>query len=137
MGAFLTVNVESESLADVVRRETGGRGVDIVVEASGSTSGIAAGLDAVRKMGAYIQVGICGKEVTIPFDTILYKQLRIFGSLGHSLSTWQRTMRIIEQRSVDIAPVISHKLPLSCWKSAFELCESKRGVKVLLEYDAG
>jgi L-iditol 2-dehydrogenase len=136
MGAALTVDVDAESLAGVIARETGGRGVDIAVEASGSAPAVAAAMNAVRKMGAYVQVGIAGKDITIPFDSLLYKQLRMFGSLGHSLSTWDRTMRIIAQRSVDITPVVSHILPLSCWKSAFELCESKRGVKVLLEYDA-
>ena len=45
-------------------------------------------------------------------------------------------MSILAHRTVDLTPLISHKLPLSHWKEAFDLCERKQGVKVLLCYDA-
>lgn len=44
-------------------------------------------------------------------------------------------MNILAHGMIDLKPLISHKLPLSDWWEAFDLCQSKRGVKVLLYYD--
>ena len=129
------VVVDASEVEDAVAKETDGRGVDAVVEASGNPASVAACLKAVRPLGTYIQVGIVGREFSIPFDLLLYKQVRLFGSLGHSLRTWQRVMRIIEQGKIDIGSVVSHELPLSCWRQGFDLCESKQGIKVMLRYD--
>jgi L-iditol 2-dehydrogenase len=39
-------------------------GFDVVVECSGSQGGISTALDAVRKRGRYIQIGVVGKSVS-------------------------------------------------------------------------
>jgi L-iditol 2-dehydrogenase len=135
MGADVTVDVSREDLAAVVERETGGRGVDIAVEAAGAEASVNACLQNVRRLGQYVQVGIAGREIRVPFDVILFKQIQVLGSVGHSLSTWRRVMAVLEQRKLDIKPVISHILPLSRWREGFDLCENKQGVKVLLHYD--
>lgn len=135
LGADAVVNVAREDPLAVVDRETRGRGVDVAVECAGAEQSIANCLRAVRKMGAYLQLGIAGGEVRVPFDLVLYKQLRMWGSVGYSLRTWRRVLEILRQGKVDLAPLISHKLPLSRWREGFDLCESKKGVKVLLYYD--
>jgi L-iditol 2-dehydrogenase len=137
LGAARVVNVQEEDLQARVVQETGGRGADCVVEAAGSPASAAACLQAVRRLGQYVQVGIFGHDVTLPFDTILYKQLRVFGSVGHSRRTWDAVMRLMQEGRLDLAPLISHRLPLSQWREAFDLCEHKQGVKVLLYADEG
>ena len=135
LGADVLVNVDKDNLEEIVNGETGGKGADIAVECAGAEASISSCLKLVRKMGKYIQLGIAGRPVTVDVDQILRKRLRIFGSEGHSLKTWERTMRILEQRKVDLTPIITHKLPLSRWKEGFDLCETKGGGKVLLSYD--
>ncbi len=132
LGAHRIVDVVEQDIQDIVDRETNGRGVDGVVEASGSEAAVIAGFKAVRKMGQYVQVGILGKEITIDFDMILYKQLKVFGVLGHTLRTWDRVVQIFESEKIDLTPIISHVLPLSRWQEAFELFEKKKGLKILL-----
>jgi L-iditol 2-dehydrogenase len=135
LGADATVDVSRDDIDEAVCRFTGGRGVDIAVECSGNAVSHAACLRAVRPLGQYVQVGIAGKEIQLPFDTVLYKQLHVLGSVGHSLATWRRAMAIFEQKKITLEPLISHVLPLSRWREGFDLCENKQGVKVLLQYD--
>jgi L-iditol 2-dehydrogenase len=135
LGADLTVDVSREDLLEVIHRETRGKGVDVAVEAAGAVQSVVACLHALRKLGRYVQVGIVGKEIAIPFDIILFKQVQMFGSVGHSLRTWERVMKILEQRKIDLKPLISHIMPLSRWREGFDLCEQKKGMKVLLHYD--
>jgi L-iditol 2-dehydrogenase len=44
-------------------------------------------------------------------------------------------MKILAQRKVRLADLITHRLPLSQWQQAFELCEQKRAIKVLISPD--
>jgi L-iditol 2-dehydrogenase len=135
LGAEVVVDISREDLLSVIDRETNGRGADVVVECAGSGASIANCLRAVSKLGRYVQVGIVGGEVSAPFDLLLYKQVRLWGSVGYSARTWVRVMQILAQNRIDLSPLITHKLPLSKWREGFDLCESKQAVKVLLYYD--
>ncbi|KRE69655.1 zinc-dependent alcohol dehydrogenase [Paenibacillus sp. Soil750] len=135
LGADVIVNVSEENLHEVIERETEFQGVDVAVECAGAGPSVSSCLRALKKRGAYIQVGIVGKEITIDYDTILFKQLQLVASYAHSIETWERVMNIWKQNKIRLQPIITHKLPLSQWKEAFEICEQKIGGKVLLSYD--
>jgi L-iditol 2-dehydrogenase len=135
LGAAVTVDCDRQSVLEVVKSKTQGRGVDLAVEAAGAAGSVAACLQAVRAMGRYVQLGIAGKEISVNFDTILFKRLRVYGSVGHSVKTWQSALRLLEQRQVDLTRVITHELPLSDWRKGFDLCERGEALKVLLYYD--
>lgn len=135
MGADVVTDVQKEDLFAVIDRETRGTGVHVAVECAGVGASVSACLKALKKLGKYIQVGIMGKEITLDFDTLLYKQLQVYGSGAHSLTSWNRVMRIFEQRKVNLLPVITHKIPLRDWRDGFDICERKQGAKVLMFYD--
>ena len=135
LGASVIVDVMEHNLQEVIERETSGIGVDIAVECAGAAASVTACLNAVKKRGKYVQVGIIGREITLNFDLILFKQLQVYGTVGHSLKTWERVMRILRQRDINLASIITHTYPLSRWREAFELCETKQGAKVLIFYD--
>lgn len=135
LGADVTVDVSKQDLQAVIGHLTRGRGADAVVEAAGAASSVIACLQAVRPLGEYVQLGILGNDISLPLDLLLYKQVRFYGSLGHSLPSWDRVIRIFEDGKISLAPLITHKLPLSRWREGFQLCEKKQGMKVLLYYD--
>ncbi len=132
MGAALAIDVSEQDLQAVVRDATQGRGADVAFECSGAPASIGSCLQALRPLGAYTQVGICGREVTVNVDTILFKQLRVRGSVAYSVRTWDRLLKILRQGAIRLADLVTHNLPLERWEEAFELCEKKRGLKVLI-----
>ncbi|MGA9888143.1 MAG: hypothetical protein WBQ31_11645, partial [Candidatus Acidiferrales bacterium] len=67
-----------------------------------------------------------------PIDQIFYKQLKVTGSICYTAKTWERVMKIFAQGRVRVNDMISEKLPISRWREAFDLCTSKRSLKVLL-----
>jgi L-iditol 2-dehydrogenase len=131
-GAAVVVNVDETDWIEQVLHETGGFGVDVVFECSGHPSSVKNCLRAVRKLGNYTQVGICGSEINVEFDQIFYKQLKVAGSVGYTPATWDRMMKILDQRAVRLDDLITHRLPLAQWREGFDLCESKDAIKVLI-----
>lgn len=132
LGADVIANVSEPDWIEVILQETNGLGVDAAFECSGHPASVKNCLRAVRKLGGYTQVGICGREITVEFDQIFYKQLKVAGSVGYSAVTWERVIRILEQGRVKLGDLISHRLPLDEWRLGFDLCERKEGLKVLL-----
>lgn len=111
---------------------TDGLGVDVAFECAGHESSVCGCLEALRPMGRYTQVGICGREIRFPIDQIFYKQLKLSGSICYTARTWARMMKIYAQGRVRINDIVSSKLPISEWRTAFDLCMGKQGLKVLM-----
>jgi L-iditol 2-dehydrogenase len=131
-GAAEVVNVGERDLAEVVRAHSDGVGADVVFECAGHPSSVKACVEATRPQGRYTQVGICGREVPFPIDQVLLKQLTVQGSMTYTARTWSRVMRIYEQGRIHFDDLISVKLPVSEWQTAFDLCVNKAALKVLM-----
>ena len=63
---------------------------------------------------------------------IIFKGVRLYGITGRRLwDTWYRTTALLEE-GLDIAPIISHRLPLSDYEQAFDLVASGHAGKIVL-----
>ena len=132
IGAAVIVNTADQSLADVIRDETGGAGVDTAFECAGHPASVRGCIEALRPLGRYTQVAICGREVQFPIDRVIFKQLTITGSMCYTAQTWDSMMKIYAQGRVRLNDLISTRLPITEWRQAFDLCASKGALKVLL-----
>jgi L-iditol 2-dehydrogenase len=131
-GAAATVDVDQDSLEEAVRAATGGTGVDVTFECAGHPASVRACLDSLRPMGRHTQVAICGQDIPFPMDRVFYKQLTIAGSICYTARTWDRMFDIFARRRVTLQDLVSHTLPITEWRKAFDLCQSRQGLKVLL-----
>jgi L-iditol 2-dehydrogenase len=136
IGAWKTIDVSQPDWMEVVRDATGGTGADLVFECAGHPGSVRNCLDAVRPLGQYTQVGICGADIQFKIDAIFYKQLHVRGSVGYTRDSWRRMMRILDHDSVRLADLITHRVPLADWQRAFDLCNDRAAVKVLIQPEA-
>jgi L-iditol 2-dehydrogenase len=132
IGAAAIVDVGERNLLEVVKGHTGGMGADVAFECAGHPDSVRGCLDALRPMGRYTQVGIVGRKIEFPIDHVIYKQLTMVGSLCYTEGTWDRVMKIYGQGKVRLADLITTKLPISQWRTGFDLCAEKKALKVLL-----
>ena len=135
LGADLTVNVEEGRAGDLIKDMTHGYGADVVLECAGAPASAAMCLDVVRKAGRYTQVGLFGKPLQIDLDKVILKQLHFQGSICHSWTTWDTTLRLLGDGLFDLSPLVSSRLPLSRWEEGFRGVIDKRETKVLLHPD--
>lgn len=108
-------------------------GYDVVVECSGSAGGARVGFEAVKKGGRYVAVGIHGRDVTVPLDLVLYKELTVTSGFAATAKSWRRAMRLLEDRLVDLAPLISGIEPLTRWDAVIERLQAGEGMKILFD----
>lgn len=132
VGADTTIDVQKD--ADAVQRVidlTDGIGADVVIEASGSGAARRQAFDFVKTTGQIALIGIQGKPTQLDMDLIVTKELRVLGTWGTIPSTWVTTLRMMASKSIDVNPLITHRISLEQWKEGFELMESQKAIKVL------
>ena len=107
-------------------------GFDVVVECSGSAAGIAFALEAAARGGRFVQVGLAGKPVAIPFDLVCYRELAVTSGNASTPQSWRRALELIEARQVDLPSLVSEVVPLAEWERAFAATREGSGIKFVL-----
>ena len=132
LGAAETINVERE---DVVKRTdeiTDGCGFDVAFECAGVAPSADTCLKVLKKTGIFSQVALFGKKIAYDFDLALTKEVRITNSYASERTSWERALRLLASKKIDVKPLISGKFPLKQWEKAFEMAINKEGYKILL-----
>ncbi len=106
---------------------------DRVVECSGAGPGIAEALRLLSKGGQLMQMGIVGSDVTLPFDLVCYKELRITSGFASNPQSWRRAMTLITDRKVVLDPLVTDVAPLTDWQSIFDRTMASEGVKYIFD----
>ncbi len=132
LGAARTVNISNENLATVVDDFTQGRGIDVVLECAGVAAATESGLKVIRRQGQFTQIGLFGRPVTLDFETICFKELRVTGSFGSRWDSWRTALDLLSSGKVKAKALVSHQIPLADWQRAFEMFEKKEGLKLVL-----
>jgi L-iditol 2-dehydrogenase len=109
------------------------RQIDVVVECAGVAAAVRNGLGLVRPGGTYVQVGILGGEVTIPFGEVVLKEIQVRSAFGSSPAAWRQMERLLDAGLIELPSLISEVLPLDDWRRAIEHVERRQGIKTLFD----
>lgn len=126
------VNVQEESIADVVDKATDGKGADLVVEASGAGSAIANGIRVLKKAGKFCAIGMTAREtVDFPYNEAMMKAIDFKFNMSSSYNGWIIALNLMNDGKLNLEPMASTD-KIENWKSAFEAVESGKALKMLL-----
>jgi L-iditol 2-dehydrogenase len=132
LGADMSINVQAEDGLKIIRDITEGYGADVFLECSGNARSVALGIEAVRCMGRYTQMGVIGSEISINLDRLANKEIKFTGIKAEKYTSWERAISYIKRGKVNLAKLASHEFGLDKWEEAFAMVESKQGLKVLM-----
>jgi L-iditol 2-dehydrogenase len=104
-----------------------------VLECSGSATGAAACLHGARRGARYVQIGVMGKPVTLPFDEVFRKELVVTSGFASTPRSWRRALELVEDRRVELEPLVSGVVPLDAWQGVFADLRAGRGVKYVFD----
>ncbi len=135
LGADETFDARTPGLVDEIKRRTGGDGVEVLLEMSGSGSAIDMGLQMVRNGGTAALLGIPSDTVNINLaERIIFKGLTVLGINGRKMfETWYQTQALVKGGRVDLRPIITHVLPFHEFDRAFELMRNGEAAKIVLD----
>jgi threonine 3-dehydrogenase len=82
--------------------------------------------------GKIAMLGIPARPSAVDWSKLVFKMLTVKGIYGREMfETWHKMLAMLET-GLDIRKIITHRLPVGDYKSAFEIMKSGRSGKVLL-----
>jgi (R,R)-butanediol dehydrogenase/meso-butanediol dehydrogenase/diacetyl reductase len=101
-----------DGFAALVADLTGGRGVDIVAECSGSTPGLTTAMNSVRTRGSIVQTGLHTKPATLDAMRLSEKDISYIGSWCYLITDWPRIIRLIAAGKYPVSKAVTAQIAL-------------------------
>jgi threonine dehydrogenase-like Zn-dependent dehydrogenase len=116
------VNPKEQDAEDVVRGMTEWRGADVVVDAVGHESALAATWSLVRQGGTISLPGMYVEdEATVPIGDMWLKNINVTCGVANIQGHMDELLELIRDRRIDPTAIISHRMPLSQAPEGYEL----------------
>ena len=133
IGADQAINVKDEP--DALAAFSADKGqFDVLFEASGNARALVGAFDALRPRGIIVQMGL-GGEMSLPINTIVAKEFELRGTFRFH-AEFATAVQLLNQRLVDLKPLISATLPYRDAGKAFALAADRsQAMKVLLSFE--
>ncbi|MBR0681083.1 alcohol dehydrogenase catalytic domain-containing protein [Roseomonas eburnea] len=132
LGVTDTIDVAEGPLADQVLALTGGRPVDVVLEATGHPPSITDALPVLKRGGVLVVAGIHAAPLSLPLTTFVRNRHQLRASHGSEHATWERVIALLARDPEAFRPMITHRLPLERGLEGFELARQRAASKVIL-----
>jgi len=134
MGASVALNVAEGSIADTMKSLGMEEGFDVGMEMSGQPQAFRDLLSVMHHGGKVALLGIPPANTDIDWNEVIFKGLVIKGIYGREMfETWYKMSSMI-QSGLNIGPIITHHFPVDDFQPAFELMESGKSGKVILNW---
>ena len=113
LGADAVVNVNDEKPVEAVRRITGGKGVQYVLECSGAANALNEAARMVNRGGRICLAAFPHEPVSVDLAYIVRNNIYVFGIRGEGRSATHRAAALMGQRRFDAKLIHTHTFPLA------------------------
>jgi len=134
MGADLAINPAAEDSVARILGETGGAGVDVLLEMSGNPSAIQQGFQALRAGGRASLLGIPTESVPLDLvNDVIFKGAAVQGIYGRRMyQTWVQMTELLKAGRLNLEPLFGEREPLEKFEAAFSMLQNGHAGKILL-----
>ncbi|MGI0039895.1 MAG: zinc-binding dehydrogenase, partial [Nitrososphaera sp.] len=128
-------SIAAKDFIQKIKEQTGGRGVDIAVVATGSTKALLQSFDMTRKAGKIMLFGVPpkGSEMSYDMSKLYSSEHSLIPSYAASEVETNQAIRLIAERRLDIASLITHRFDIKDAADAIKCAhDAKDAMKVVV-----
>jgi threonine dehydrogenase-like Zn-dependent dehydrogenase len=125
-----------ENTADIlyeVSRQINSEKFDVVIEASGSATGLPLALGIVKARGKIVLKTTFKGNAQLDLSQAVVNEIQIIGS---RCGRFEPAIKLLKDQSVDVRPLITEKLPFDEGLRAFEKAAAANSMKIILQMSA-
>jgi L-gulonate 5-dehydrogenase len=112
LGADTVQWTSGDEVVARARDWSGGLGPEVVIDATGVPSAVAAGVEMVTSAGRFVQVGMSGEAVSLRLGSLTEKELDVLGVACCGTGEFAEAVALTERNAARLAPLVSHEFPL-------------------------
>jgi len=134
IGATVVIDPSATDPVGFVLGETGGVGVDVVLEMSGHPEAIRQAFQMLRRGGRISLLGIPAKPLELDLaNDIIFRGAVVQGINGRRVfETWYKMQALLKSGALALAPLITDRIPMVDFERGMELLLSGNASKVLM-----
>lgn len=133
MGASRAVDTRTQKIADVQHELGMTEGFDVGLEMSGHPAALEGMLANMAHGGRIALLGLYSEPMSMDWNSAILNMFTIKGIYGREMyETWY-AMSVMLQSGLDIAPVITHRFPVSAFDDAFATVAGGTAGKVVMD----
>ena len=128
-GADVVLDPKEVDVVAEIKRLTGGRGVDVAIEALGIQETFEQSLRVLRPGGVLSSLGVYSGKLTVPVDAFGagIGDYRIVTTLcPGGKERMRRLIGLVEHGRIDLTPLLTHRFPLARIKDAYDVFMNRR-----------
>jgi len=132
--AITPVNAQSDSITDVVKRETGGWGANIVFEATGSPQAAATVFEPLAAGGCVVMIGGQSEPIAYDAGAAMIREARVENIFRYA-HVFPRCVGMLNSGAIDVKPLITKTFDFSESVRAFEIAASAPPADVKMQIE--
>jgi alcohol dehydrogenase len=129
MGADAVFDFNQHDVVEEIKHITGGRGVDVAIEALGTQATFENALRVLRPGGTLSSLGVYSGKLSVPLEPFAagLGDHRIVTTLcPGGKERMRRLMELVRQGRLDLTPLLTHTFPLDRITEAYQLFGERR-----------
>jgi alcohol dehydrogenase len=129
MGADAVFDFNQHDVVEEIKHITGGRGVDVAIEALGTQSTFENSLRVLRRGGTLSSLGVYSGKLSVllePFAAGLGDHKIVTTLCPGGKERMRRLMELVRQGRLDLTPLLTHTFPLDRITEAYQLFGERR-----------
>ena len=130
LGADVVINASQADALPILADWTHGDGVDIACECVGQQACLDQALEAVKKRGVVVLVGVSHRVSINPWQYFIGREVTMYGTRNFNARQFPEMVRLL-MNGLPAEAIVTHRFPLSQAEQAFQVFSSAQCGKVV------
>lgn len=129
LGASTGVDGRDADVAKRVRKEAGGGGAEVAIEAIGRPPTQEAAVASLRTGGRAVFLGSSAEPMTLPGGRVMYRELQVIGTLGCRPVDFPVVLDLVKRGKLAVSPLVTHRHTLDQVNEGFDQLRRGEGIR--------
>ena len=130
---FNKILIFNKNLEKLISNFTKKDGVSHIIDAVGGVKEtFDQSIKIIKPGGQITKVGWFLRKNRHDLDKLIKKNVKFQGSFSHNYPIWEKCIKLLSEKKINISDMITHKLPLKKWVTGFDYVKNRKAIKVLL-----
>lgn len=126
------VHLSEQDPRAVVKELTGGRGVDVAIDAVGHPDALELAIRLARKAGTVSATGVYAERAEVHMGLVWIKALRLVSGHANVIAHVDPVLSLLAAGVLDPSPLVTHHLPLDDAPEAYAAYDRREALKIVL-----
>jgi 2-desacetyl-2-hydroxyethyl bacteriochlorophyllide A dehydrogenase len=128
----IAVHLTEEDPRAVVKELTGGRGIDVAVDAVGHPDALELAIRLARKAGTVVAIGVYAERAQVHMGLVWIKGLTLKAGPANVIGHVDRVLGMLSAGTLDPTALVTHHMPLDDAPEAYAVYDRREALKIVL-----